>query len=533
MTCQQRQRYDPRRIPDLQQGNRLNAVEHFLGTSALQRHGTRPALICGEQTLSYAELAGEVARAANALRALGASPGDRVLLLMRDTPEFAAAWLGAVHAGAVAVALNTKLSEAEYRHIRTDSGARLAIVEDVFARARPDLTTENASEGSLVIAGASAGPALSWREALARAAPQATPCAARAEDPAFWLYSSGTTGKPKGIIHAHRSLLPAGQALREVVGVAPGDRCFTTSKLFFAYALEHGFLGPLASGATAILEPDWPDAETVLARIERHRPAAFFSVPTFYRRLLALGAARLTPFREVRRFVAAGERLPAQLVERWRAATGGEILSLYGMSETFCACIVTPPGTSNGLRTGKPLAGVGTQLRTPEGEAAAAGQPAELWLRHPALALGYANLPEQTAAQFRDGWFCTRDLFNMDAEGFFSHQGRSDELVKIAGQWVQPGELEEAVAGDPAIAEAACVQVTDAEGFERLALFVTARGDAAHALAAAGQACERKLPRFKRPKWIRSVAELPRTATGKVQRFKLRELIERELAGEG
>jgi benzoate-CoA ligase len=451
-----------------------------------------------------------------------------VLLLMRDTPEFAAAWLGALHAGAVAVALNTKLSEAEYRHIRADSGAKLAIVEDVFAWARPDLTTEQASEGGLVIAGASAEPSLSWRDALARAAPQATPCAMRAEDPAFWLYSSGTTGKAKGIVHAHRSLLPAGQAQREVVGLAPGDKTFATSKLFFAYALEHGLLGPLATGATAILEPDWPDAETVLKHVAQHRPAAFFSVPTFYRRLLALGAGRLGPFRQVRRFVAAGERLPGAVIEAWRVATGGEILSLYGMSETFSACLVTPPGSSNGARTGKPLAGVETQLRTPTGEAAAAGEPGELWLRHPALALRYANLPEQTAAQFRDGWFCTRDLFVEDAEGFLSHRGRSDELLKIAGQWVQPGELEEAVAAEPTITEAACVQVTDDEGFERLALFIAARGEDAEALAAASRVCEAQLPRYKRPKWIRTVAELPRTDTGKVQRFKLRELIERE-----
>ena len=525
--------YDPRRIPDPRQGNRLNAVEHFLGPSALQRNGTRTALICGTQSLSYAELAAEVARAANALRALGVAPGNRVLLLMRDTPEFAAAWLGALHAGAVAIALNTKLSEAEYRHIRADSGARLAIVEDVFAWARPDLATEEAGEGSLVIAGASAGPSLSWREALSRAKPHAAPYAAGPEDPAFWLYSSGTTGKPKGIVHAHRSLLAAGQGQRDVVGLAAGERSYTTSKLFFAYALEHGFLGPLATGATAILHPDWPDAEGALVLVERHQPAAFFSVPTFYRQLLALGAERLAPFRGVRRFVAAGERLPAPLVEQWRAATGREILSLYGMSETFCACLLTPPGTSNGTRTGRPLAGVATRLRTPEGRDAAQGESAELWLRHPALALGYANRPEQTAEQFRDGWFCTRDLFVEDADGFLSHQGRSDDLVKIAGQWVQPGELEAAVAGVPAIAEVACVQVTDSDGFERLALFVAARGDAAHVVAEAGMACEQKLPRFKRPKWIRAIAELPRTATGKVQRFKLRELLEGELAGGG
>jgi benzoate-CoA ligase len=507
----------------------VNAVEHFLGAAALERHGARAALVCGTQTLSYAALAAETARAANALRSFGVAPGDRVLLLMRDTAEFAAAWLGAVHAGAVAIALNNKLSEAEYRHVRADSGARLAIVEDVFAWARPDMVTEEASAGGIMIAGASAVPTLSWRAALASAAPQATPHAVRAEDPAFWLYSSGTTGMPKGIIHAHRSLLSVGEGQRDVVGLSAGERSVTTSKLFFAYALEHGLLGPLATGATAILQPDWPDAEQVLALVARHQPACFFSVPTFYRNLLALGAERLAPFRGVRRFVAAGERVPAQLVAHWREATGGEILALYGMSETFCACMITPPGSSNGVRTGKPLAGVETRIMTREGTQADAGESGELWLRHPALALGYANRPEQTAAQFRDGWFCTRDLFVRDAEGYFVHQGRSDELVKVAGQWVQPGELEEAVAGETAIAEAACVQVTDSEGFERLALFVAARGEAAQAVSAAGRICEQKLPRYKRPKWIRAVAELPRTATGKVQRFKLRELLEQEI----
>jgi len=182
------------------------------------------------------------------------------------------------------------------------------------------------------------------------------------------------------------------------------------------------------------------------------------------------------------------------------------------------------------MRTGAPLAGIGVQLRAAGGGEAVPGEAAELWLQHPALALGYANRPEQTAAQFRDGWFCTRDLFVRDREGYFLHQGRSDDLVKVAGQWVQPGELEEVVAGDPAIAEAACVQVTDGDGFERLALFIAARGDAAGAVAAAGRACEQKLPRYKRPRWIRGLAELPRTATGKVQRFKLRELLETELA---
>jgi benzoate-CoA ligase len=251
-----------------------------------------------------------------------------------------------------------------------------------------------------------------------------------------------------------------------------------------------------------------------------------FSVPTFYRRLLALPAERMAPFRAVRHFVSAGERLPTQLFEAWRAAVGREILTIYGMSETFCAAMITPPGSSGAQRSGRPLAGVKTRLLAADGAEVAPGEAGVLWIRHPALSIGYANRPEATRDQFRDGWFCTRDLFVRDTQGNFIHQGRSDELMKVAGQWVQPAELEEAVNGLPAVAEAACVAVADAEGAERLALFVAARGvDAQSAVAAAARACEQKLPRHKRPKWIVPVPELPRTATGKVQRFKLRELL--------
>ena len=505
----------------------MNAAEHLLGPDALARHGARVAFRCGDESISYAEFAARVERAASALVALGIRPGDRVLLLLRDTPEFAAAWLGAVRAGAVAIGLNNKLSEQEYRYIRADSAARLAIIEDVFAQARPDLTAELAREGRLIVAGDGAS---SWREALARA-PAAPACDAQPEQPAFWLYSSGTTGKPKGIIHSHKDIPPAGQVQREVFGLGPGDVVLTTSKLFFAYALEMGCLGSLAIGATSVLNPDWPDIEPVAALVARHAPTAFFSVPSFYRRLLALPAAQLAAFRSIRCFVSAGERMPAPVLEQWRQATGHDILGVYGMSETFCVCLATPPGQATALRTGKPLAGVGTRLLTPEGREVPPGEPGVLWVKHPALALGYANRPEQTAAQYRDGWFCTNDLFVRDGDGCFVHQGRSDELVKIAGQYVQPGELEEAVAGEAAIGEAVCAPVLDADGFERLALFVTARGTDEAALSAAARACDDKLPRHKRPKWIRTVPELPRTGTGKVQRFRLREMLERELAG--
>src|SRR5881394_2178962 len=440
----------------------MNAAEQLLGEAALARHGNRVALLCGDEVVSYRELARRVQASAAALVALGVRSGDRVVLLMRDTPECAAAWLGAVHAGAVALSVNPRLTEAEIRHVIDDSGARLAIVEDSIAAVPAALVSQLAKSVRLVTAGA-------WREQLLGAQP--SPAIDVDDDsPAFCLYSSGTTGKPKGMTFRHRAVLAAGGAFR-AFGIGEGDRVFTTSKLYFAYGLEHALLAPLALGATSILCADWPEAGPVLRIVERHRPGAMFSVPTVYRRLLA-EARNLAAFRAIRRFVAAGERLSPQLVSQWRQATGGELLNLYGMSETFCACIVTPPGTSNGERTGAPLPTAEVRLRDASDGEPAAGDPGVLWVRHPSMTREYLNRPEASREQFRDGWFCSRDVFVRDAAGFFVHQGRSDELLKVAGQWVRPGEAEETAVADPAVAEAACVPVLDGDGLQRLALFV-------------------------------------------------------------
>lgn len=497
----------------------MNAAGHLLGEAALARHGRRMALVCGEGRVSYEELGASVRRAGTAWRAMGARPGDRVVVLLRDTPEFAAAWLGALYAGVVAIAANTKLPQGDLQYMCEDSAARLCLAAEEFV----PVVSGFAGERCVGLS--------QWQNSVEEASPMAAPVETLLTDPAFWLYSSGTTGRPKGIVHAHKDVLLAGNGMREVLGLGEGDTVLATSKLFFAYGLEHALLGPLALGATSILQPDPVDAAHASAMVARHKPKAFFSVPSFYRRLLELPRQALEPFSSVRHFVAAGERLPAQVLERWHAATGREILSLYGMSETFCVSMMTPPGTSNATRTGLPLAGVEIRLLDETGREAGTGESGVLWVRHPALATGYANRPEATQEQFRDGWFCTKDVFVRDSGGFYSHQGRSDEFIKIAGQWVQPGELEEAAISDGSIAEAACVRVNDADGFERLALFVTAGPDPQAAIAAATRACESTLPRHKRPKWIRTVAELPRTATGKIQRYKLRELMERELAG--
>jgi benzoate-CoA ligase len=331
------------------------------------------------------------------------------------------------------------------------------------------------------------------------------------------------------MVHAHRDIEPAGEVFRAVVGLKPGDKVLATSRLFFSYGLEHALLGPLTLGASAVLNPDWSDVRTVVRIIEKHAPVAVFSVPSVYRRLIALGADALQSLRGVKFFFAAGERLPESTVVEWRRLVDREILSIYGTTETLCVVMVTPVGTSKGTHTGRPLRNVEVKLLSPDGNEVAQGEPGVLWIKHPSLTTGYVNRPELTEEQFRDGWFCSKDMFVRDAEGYYRHQGRADDLIKVSGQWVRPDELEEVVLTAPAIAEAACVPVIDGEGFERLALFIVPRGQVDGAVETARVACEERLPKHKRPKWIRAVDELPRTLTGKVQRFKLRAQLEREL----
>jgi benzoate-CoA ligase len=509
----------------------MNSADRLLGEAALARFGERAALYCGEDSLSYRALAERVQRAAGALASYGVGRGDRVMLLMRDSPALAVAWLGCLWRGAVAIALNDKLSEDDYRFIRADCDARLVIVEDRLRGVLPSFAAELARAGRLVLTESDAGlPA--WNSAAAASSPMTAALATQPDDAAFWLYSSGTTGRPKGIIHAHKDIDPAGEVFRAVVGLKPGDKVLATSRLFFSYGLEHALLGPLAMGASAVLDPDWSDVHTVVRVIAKHAPVAVFSVPSVYRRLIALGAGALQPLRGVRFFFAAGERLPESTVAEWRRLVDREILSIYGTSETLCVVMVTPAGTSNGTHTGLPLRGVEVRLLAADGSAVPRGEPGVLWIKHPSLTTGYVNRAELTEEQFRDGWFCSKDVFVRDAEGYYRHQGRADDLIKVSGQWVRPDELEEVVLAAPAIAEAACVPVVDSEGFERLALFVVPRNGAERVVETARAACEERLPKHKRPKWIRAVAELPRTLTGKVQRFKLRAQLERELGAE-
>lgn len=492
----------------------LNAADVLLAHAGEASQRAQPAILQAGRSVSYGELEQLAARVANALRGAGLAPGERLCMVMDDSPMFCATFLGALKAGLIAVPVNTRLTPSDVGFILADSEARLVL----FDPAHSSLAAQAAGVRTRVQA-ARGGPGS--LEALARdVAPMEASHPTRADEPAFWLYSSGTTGRPKAILHSHANASRAGKLLREVASVRPGTVILATSKLFFAFALDNAFTGALACGATTILNEEWPEPETIAAQVERHRPGVFFTVPTFFRRLLALPREKLAPFARIPFVATGGERLPDAILRQWRAVVGTEILVCYGMSETFCNAISNFPGRMRDGSTGVPLAGVQTRIVDGAGAEVGPGEPGVLWLRHPSLALGY-NDPAATAQAFREGWFCTGDLFTRDADGYFYHQGRSDELYKVAGQWVRPAELEEAVLLDENVREAACVVVPDRDGFDRLALFVVPR-DAPGAAASAAERCAAALPRHSQPKWIREVRELPRTATGKIQRFRLR-----------
>ncbi len=493
---------------------RCNATDTILAHAREPAQSERAALIGSDGSTRYAALADMVDRAAAALIALGLRRGERVALLAKDSPLFCAAFLGAMKAGGVAMALNPRLSADELSFIFSDSEARLALVDPDYER-------------SAVLAGGAHTQRVScpdFMRAMERAAPMDQSADTSAGEPAFWLYSSGTTGTPKAIIHSHANAAHAGKLLREVVDLQPGDVVLATSKLFFAFALDNAFLGALSCGATTILDADGPEPERVIEQAHRHRPRVFFTVPTFFRRLLALDAAKLAPLGDIPFHITGGERLPDAVYLQWRAVVGIDILVAYGMSETFCNATANFPHSNRPGSVGVPLAGVQMRLLDQHGGPAAAGEPGVLWLRHPSLALRYKNAVASARA-FRDGWFCSGDLFTVDADGYWTHQGRGDELHKVAGQWVKPSQVEEAVLGDSAIREAACVVVADRDGFERLALYVVpGEGASGTAATLAAARCAASLPPHCRPKWVHELPELPRTATGKIQRYLLKEL---------
>jgi len=516
-------------------GAAMNGADALLAASLDRGQAGQPAILAGDRTVSYAELAAAACRCGRAFRACGVEAQDRVLLLVDDSPEFFFAYLGAMKIGAVPVALNLRSSAAELGFVIADSGCKLIVVGPAFVplleQAVRDLTavpaiisSESGSDGHPTLADLMDGQAAELDSVLLD--PQ---------DMALWMYTSGTTGTPKGAVHLLRSLPAADRYLAAVFGVKPGDRLFCSSKLFFAFSLGHMVLAGLRLGATMVLNSGWPSAEAVAAVIERHRPDIVFSVPTLYRGLLEEKRTGSEAFRSVRHIISAGERLPESLFQQWQATTGHPILEGIGATEALMMFLANRPDDYAAGATGKPLPGVDVRLVDEAGNAITdADTPGVLWVRSACLATGYWNQEDRTAAAFQAGWYRTGDVFIRDRDGRFHHQGRADDMLKVSGQWVGPAEIEEIVLANPGVSAAAVIGVEDAEGLTRLALCLVPADPAVDRGVLEGELTEAltaRLSVYKCPRRFVYFDEFPQTATGKTQRFKLRAIAAEKLSG--
>ncbi|HEU4386126.1 MAG TPA: benzoate-CoA ligase family protein [Anaeromyxobacteraceae bacterium] len=510
-------------------GPGFNAATPFIDRHLVEGRGTKVAIRSAAGEVTYAELAERVNRCGNALLGLGVKKGDRLLLVVKDCPEFVYLFWGAIKAGIVPVPLNTLLRADDYRYVVEDSQCTAVIWSPEFAgevggalssaRKRPQV--------ALPVEGGERN----LRSLLASSSAELAPVPSAATAACFWLYSSGSTGRPKGAVHRQRDMVVTSQLYgADVLGVREDDVCFSAAKLFFAYGLGNGMTFPLWVGATAVLLETRPTPQSTFETIERFRPTIFYGVPTLYAaQLQALETAK-PGLSSLRVCVSAGEALPADIFRRWKERTGLVILDGIGSTEALHIFISNRledvrPGTS-----GKVVPGYEARIVGEGGAPVATGESGRLHVRGPSTAAYYWNNPEKTAAtMLGDDWLDTGDTYVQDADGYYQYCGRSDDMLKVGGIWCSPIEIEGRLISHPRVLEAAVIGVPDASGLVKPEAFVVLREGATPSEALADELmlhCKSHLAPYKFPRRIHFAQELPKTATGKIQRFRLRQLAE-------
>ncbi len=505
----------------------FNVAVPFIDRHLTEGRGERPAIRThAGETVTYAELAARVNRCGNALLGLGLMPGERVLLVVEDGPAFFYLFWGAIKAGIVPVPLNTLLRAGDYRYMIDDSAASALVFSPAFT-GEVEAALAAAGHRPAHVLGTEAGDRPGLPALMAGASDVLAPARASAGDDSFWLYSSGSTGRPKGTVHAHRDMVVTSERYGVgILGMTERDVCFSAAKLFFAYGLGNAMTFPLWVGGTAVLLAARPTPELTFEVIERHRPTLFFGVPTLYAaQLRALEGAARPELASLRLCVSAGEGLPAEILRRWQARTGLDILDGIGSTEALHIFISNRPGDVRPGTSGRPVPGYEVRIADEQGGEVAPGQSGELEVRGDSTATRYWNQPERTAHTMGTGWLRTGDTYHQDPDGYYVYGGRSDDMIKVGGIWCSPFEIEARLIEHPAVLEAAVVGREDESGLVKPEAWIVLR-DGSGAGAVLEQAlvehCKHGLAPYKYPRWFRFVETLPRTATGKIQRFKLR-----------
>ena len=519
----------------------FNAASYFIDRHLHEGRGENIAIEMAHETkevrVSYRELGEKVNRFGNALRQLNVRIEERVLLLLLDSTEFAVGFFGAIKIGAVPVPVNTLLKPADYHYMLNNSRARVAVVsESLYPQIQASPRKQLRYLQHVIVVG-SVAPAGTQRfdDLMEQNSPDLEAEPTSKDDAAFWLYSSGSTGFPKACVHQqHGMVVCAEHYAKGILGMTQNDCCFSVAKLFFAYGLGNALYFPLAVGGTSILWPGPPKPQRIFEIIERHRPTLFFSVPSNYAALLAhekehlgTGAQSAPDFdlSSLRYGVSAGESLPAALFHRFKQRFGVEILDGIGSTEVLHIFIANRPGAVRPGSSGQIVPGYEARIVDESSQPIKPGDIGNLLVKSDSTCSHYWNQHEKSKDMIEGHWIRTGDKYYQDPDGYFWHVGRSDDMLKCSGVWVSPVEIESVLIEHPAVLEAAVVGREDHDQLPKPAAYVVLKNGTAATPDLARELQEfvvNRLPIFKRPRWVEFVDELPKTATGKLQRYKLR-----------
>ncbi len=508
--------------------SRYNMATHFVDRHIDEGRADKVAIISEGRQVTYAGLEEMVNQFGNGLKEIGVESGDRVLVLLPDCPEFAAAYLGTVKAGAVAVLTNTALRGPDYAYFLDESEAKVLIVDSAFWTEVQPILAERKALGHVIVRGTVAGDHLTWSDWIEGQSPGLAAADTGRDDVAFWLWTSGSTGLSKAAVHRHRDWNYCSECFaRSILDIGADDVTFSSSKLFHAYGLGNALMFPLHVGATTVLYPGRPTPEIILQAVEDHQPTLFYSVPTLYAAMLA-ATDRDNPYdlASVRHCVSAAEPLPPAIFQRWQERFGLEILDAIGSTEVLHMYASARPDRIKPGSTGHPVPGYKVRISDENGNDVPAGQIGDLWVAGQSTSPYYWNRPELSRERWKDGWFLSGDKYYRDEEDFLFYAGRSDDMFKVSGQWVSPIEVENCLVEHEAVLESAVVPWEDGdrlfkpEAYVVLKANVTGDNQLVHELK---DFVKMRLTPYKYPRRIHFVTDLPKTAAGKIQRFKLRE----------
>jgi len=516
-----------------------NAATYLLDRNVAAGRGGKVVFKDPTSEITYGALQAQTRRFANLLKRLGVRSEERVAMIMLDTIDFPTVFLGAIRAGVVPVPLNTLLTAEQYAYVLADCRARVLFVSAALLPTVRDILVRLTGLEHVVVSGGEAQgsgqPFMRLADELAKESDAYETAATHADEPAFWLYSSGSTGMPKGVRHCHSSLeATADTYARQVLGIREDDVVLSAAKLFFAYGLGNALTFPMSVGASTILNPERPTPPLMFDLIRRHDPSIFCGVPTLFASMLHDESSKTVgPTRRLRICTSAGEALPELVGQAWKERFGVDILDGVGSTELLHIFLSNAPGDIKYGTSGRPVPGYEVRLVTEAGKDAADGEVGEMLVHAPSAADGYWNQRHKSRQTFEGYWTRTGDKYVRDAEGRYTYCGRADDMFKVSGIWVSPFEVESALISHPDVLEAAVVPHADSEGLLKPMAFVVLRPGAPTGglHESLKDHVKQKIGPWKYPRWVEVVESLPKTATGKIQRFKLREAADRGSVG--